>query len=185
MTRYRTIVADPPWPYREGFGIGRTPQGRENDGRRNALPYQEMSLDDIKALPVASLADPAGCHLYLWTTNRYLRDAFDVMAAWGFKYGQTVVWAKKPIGSVLGGAFPANAEFILFGRRGTLKHLRRARSQWFEWTRQSGHSTKPAAMLDMVEETSPGPYVELFARRARFGWDYWGDQSLGTAEFAA
>jgi hypothetical protein len=47
VTRYRTIVADPPWAYREGFGIGRTPRGRQNDGRRNALPYQEMSLDQI------------------------------------------------------------------------------------------------------------------------------------------
>jgi N6-adenosine-specific RNA methylase IME4 len=48
--------------------------------------------------------------------------------------------------------------------------------------RQFGHSAKPEAFIDMVEQVSPGPYVELFARRARFGWDYWGDQSLGTAE---
>jgi len=142
-----------------------------------------MSVEEIKALPVADLADPSGAHLYLWTTNRYLRDAFDVMAAWGFRYGQTVVWAKRPIGSVLGGAFPANVEFILFGRRGVLAHKRRAKSAWWEWKRQRGHSMKPDAMLDLVEETSPGPYVELFARRARFGWDYWGDESFGTAQF--
>jgi N6-adenosine-specific RNA methylase IME4 len=55
-------------------------------------------------------------------------------------------------------------------------------TQWFNWKRQREHSAKPDAMLDMVESVSPGPYVELFARRARFGWDYWGDQSLGTAE---
>jgi N6-adenosine-specific RNA methylase IME4 len=59
--------------------------------------------------------------------------------------------------------------------------LDRAPSSWFNWPR-TGHSAKPEAFLDMVEQVSPGPYVEMFARRARFGWDYWGDQSLGTAE---
>jgi N6-adenosine-specific RNA methylase IME4 len=60
----------------------------------------------------------------------------------------------------------------------------RCPTRWFEWPRAE-HSAKPDAFLDLVEQVSPGPYVELFARRARFGWDYWGDQSLGTAEMAA
>jgi N6-adenosine-specific RNA methylase IME4 len=51
----------------------------------------------------------------------------------------------------------------------------------FQWPRHR-HSQKPEAFLDIVEQVSPGPYLELFARRARFGWDYWGDESLGTAE---
>jgi N6-adenosine-specific RNA methylase IME4 len=182
--RYRTIVADPPWHY-ERFGISRIPKGVEHDGRAKTLPYASMAVEEIKALPVASLADPEGAHLYLWTTNRYLRDAFDVMEAWGFRYGQTVVWAKKFKGGVIGGAFPMNVEFVLFGRRGSLRHLKRAPSQWFQWPRSETHSRKPDAFLDLVEQTSPGPYVELFARRARFGWDYWGDESLGTAEMAA
>lgn len=56
-------------------------------------------------------------------------------------------------------------------------------STWWEWPR-GGHSVKPDAFLDMVEAALPGPYLEMFARRARFGWDYWGDESLGTAEIA-
>jgi N6-adenosine-specific RNA methylase IME4 len=36
-----------------------------------------------------------------------------------------------------------------------------------------------------VERASPGPYLELFARRARFGWDYYGDESLQTAQVPA
>jgi N6-adenosine-specific RNA methylase IME4 len=186
VKRYRTIVADPPWPYPEGFGIGRIPEGVEHDGRRQALPYDDMTLDDIKALPVATLAEPDGCHLYLWTTNRYLRDAFDVAAAWGFRFGQIIVWAKKPMSGVLGGAFSPNVEFVLFCRRGKLAHLDRQPSQWYEWKRQTGHhSRKPDAFLDLVEQVSPGPYAELFARRARFGWDYWGNESLGTAVMPA
>jgi N6-adenosine-specific RNA methylase IME4 len=54
----------------------------------------------------------------------------------------------------------------------------------YKWPR-GHHSAKPDAFYDLVEQVSPGPYLEMFARRARFGWDYWGDQSLGTAELAA
>jgi N6-adenosine-specific RNA methylase IME4 len=182
VKRYRTIVADPPWPYPEGFGSGWNPSKP-----RAALPYGSMTLEDIAALPIAELADPDGAHLYLWTTTRYLRAAFDVLDQWGFRYGQTLVWAKPPIASFLGGAYHTNVEFVLFARRGTLRHLSKHRSSWWQWPRpgRGGHSRKPDAFLDLVEQVSPGPYVELFARRARFGWDYWGDQSLGTAELCA
>jgi hypothetical protein len=79
---------------------------------------------------------------------------------------------------------------VLFARRGTLAPLQRMDSTWWSWKRpyEGGypvHSKKPDGFLDMVEQVSPGPYVELFARRARFGWDYWGDESLGTAEMVA
>jgi N6-adenosine-specific RNA methylase IME4 len=47
------------------------------------------------------------------------------------------------------------------------------------------HSRKPEGFLDRIEQVSPGPYVELFARRSRFGWDTWGDESLQTAEMPA
>lgn len=181
--RYRTVVADPPWPYPEGFGVGRTPQGVKNDGRRSALPYEPMTVEAIQALPVASLVDPDGAHLYLWTTNRYLFDARRIVEAWGFRYSQLIVWAKTPMGKGLGGAFAQNAEYVLFCRCGSLPHVEKQESVWFNWPRTAKHSVKPDAMLDLVERVSPGPYLELFARRARFGWDYWGDESLGTAEF--
>lgn len=73
-SRFRTIVVGPPWHY-ERFGISRIPKGVQHDGRAKTLPYASMTVDEIKALPVAGLADPDGCHLYLWTTNRYLRAA--------------------------------------------------------------------------------------------------------------
>lgn len=194
-TRYRTIVADPPWAYPEGW-----PVGSENDhvspyaarrgvpfekGRRSPLRYEQMSVEEIAGLSVQSLAaDDA--HLYLWTTNRYLWDAKAVAEAWGFRFAQLLVWAKKPMGIGPGGTWAQSTEYVLFCRRGSLKSLRRFDSTWFNWKRMGkAHSRKPDAFLDMVEQASPGPYVEMFARRARFGWDYWGDQSLGTAEMAA
>lgn len=180
--RYRTIVADPPWAYAEGWPVGREPKGVEHDGRRTALSYESMTVEEIAALPVASMAAP-DAHLYLWTTNRYLPDAFDVLKAWGFRYSQTLVWAKTPMGKGPGGTWAQNVEYVLFGRRGSLKSLQRFDTAWFNWKRMgNAHSRKPDAFVDMVEQASPGPHVELFARRARFGWSYWGDQSLGTAD---
>jgi N6-adenosine-specific RNA methylase IME4 len=83
----------------------------------------------------------------------------------------------------MGGPFTSSVEFVLYARRGALPSLGRAGRQWWVWPRGI-HSAKPDAFLDVVERVSPGPYVELFARRARFGWDYWGNESLGTARLA-
>jgi N6-adenosine-specific RNA methylase IME4 len=181
VKRYRTIVADPPWRYDEGWPVGHVPVGVEHDGRRTPMKYDTLSVEEIMALPVRGLAE-ADAHLYLWTTNRYLRDAFGVAEAWGFRFSQLLVWAKTPMGIGPGGTWAQSVEYVLFARRGSLKSLRRFDSCWFNWPRMGkAHSRKPDAFFDMVEQASPGPHVELFARRARFGWDYWGDQSLGTA----
>ena len=180
MGEYRTIVADPPWRYGR-FASGRLPQGAKHDGRpRTQMPYPMMSVGEIKALPVESMAADDS-HLYLWTTQRYLRDAFDVVDAWGFKYSATLVWAKKPKPTMIGGIYRPSTEFILFARRGSLDPLRRETTQWFPWPRQGRHSQKPEAMQDMVETVSPGPYLELFARRERLGWDTWGNESANSS----
>jgi N6-adenosine-specific RNA methylase IME4 len=162
---YSTIVADPPWRYEQGgpttgFAPLRPP------------PYSMMSTADIAALPVEGLAGTCA-HLYLWTTNRYLRDAFDIARGWGFRHSQTLTWCKPRRGIGPGGAFSNTTEFVLFCRRGSLAPLDRIDSTWWAWDR-GAHSVKPSAFLDLVERVSPGPYVELFARQPRLGWDAWG-----------
>lgn len=179
MTRYRTIVADPPWHY-DGFGRGIGSQR----GTVKPMPYPTMSVAEICRLPVGDLSDLSGSHLYLWTTTRYLRDAFNVAEAWGFRYAQMLVWAKPTRAHMLGGAFGCNVEFVLFCRRGKLQHQAKSHTAWWLWNR-SEHSRKPEAFLDMVESVSPGPYLELFARRQRLGWDTWGDQALEHVEMPA
>ena len=82
-------------------------------------------------------------------------------------------WCKPPSGGGPGGAFANTTEFVLFCRRGHLAHQARVDSTWWEWPR-IGHSVKPPAFMDLVEQVSPGPYVELFARAPRLGWDSWG-----------
>jgi N6-adenosine-specific RNA methylase IME4 len=171
---YATIVADPPWQYNEGWGVfGPTSRGGDTRTERRPLPYSAMTVAAIAAMPVESIAaDDA--HLYLWTTNRYLRDAFKVIEAWGFRYSQTLVWCKPPMGIGPGGAYSITTEFALFARRGSLKPLQRVDSTWWAWPRQGGHSAKPTAFLHLVEQVSPGPYVELFSRNPHLGWDSWG-----------
>lgn len=167
---YSTIVADPPWAYDEGW-----PEFGDRAGlahTRRSLPYSSMTVEDIAALPVADLAAP-DAHLYLWTTNRYLRRAFGVAEAWGFSPRQTLVWCKTPQGVGPGGTFSVTAEFVIFARRGTLKASERVGTSWWEWSRGK-HSAKPPAFMDMVERISPEPRVELFCRDPRFGWDSWG-----------
>ncbi len=118
---YRTIVADPPWHYESWpTSPARIPKGAIFDGRRTPIKYPTMTVDEIAALPVSDHADPSGCHVYLWTTNRYLRAAFDVLDSWGSRYSQTLVWAKTPMGIGPGGDFAQNAEYVLTARIGSL-----------------------------------------------------------------
>src|SRR6188768_3803139 len=131
--RYATIVADPPWPY-----------GKFNNrGNPIPLPYPAMTVAEIAALPIADLADPDGCNLFLWTTSRYLHDAFHVAHAWGFRYSQALVWTKVPSGLGLGGAFAPTTEFVLFCRRGSVPISKRINTTWFNWKRTGQHSRKP------------------------------------------
>ncbi len=174
MTRYRTIVADPPWH------VGRGPEWASN-GASRPLTYPTMTLDDICSLPVGQFAQRGGAHLYVWTINAFLEQTYEVARAWGFKPSTLLTWCKPPNGLGLGGAYSLTTEHVLFARRGTHKASERIDTTWFQWPR-GPHSAKPEAFLDMVEQVSPGPYLELFARRARFGWDYAGDGSLGTVD---
>ena len=232
---YATIVADPPWPY-DG---PRLPFSRRDQQNSRPWAYSLMSLDQIAAIPVAALASP-GAHLYLWTTNRFLEDAFRIVRAWGFTPSHTLVWCKAPMGLGTGGRFTITTEYVLFAReptragalvqqarkaaglsRGDLHRLVRDNdptgivyrweaddclpteddwtrlqsalpsladiprpaiapsemakvdSTWWQWKR-GPHSAKPPAFLDLVEQVSPAPRVELFARAQRLGWDSWG-----------
>ena len=179
--KYRTIVADPPWPY--GSRMCGTLSGLDTPSTMGAapMPYPTMAIEEISALPVRDLAE-ANSHLYLWTTQRFLREALDVLGAWGFGLSAVLVWAKPPKGVV--GTFVSSTEFCLFGRRGHLPHKARHIGTCFTWPRSS-HSAKPEAFLDMVELVSPGPYLELFARRQRLGWDTWGNEALNHVELTA
>lgn len=187
MKKYATIVADAPWKVAAGRTIGRYEMrdGKQlfgvRDNAARKLAYPSMTIEQIKALPVVDIAAP-DAHLYLWTVNRHLASAFEVMHAWGFNFSTILTWAKNPMGGGLGGdAYGLSTEFCLFGRRGSLPAKERVGTTWFNWKRPykngfPNHSAKPPEFMAMVERVSPGPYVELFARAKRPGWDVWGNE---------
>jgi N6-adenosine-specific RNA methylase IME4 len=185
VSGYRTIVADPPWHY-DGHATMPGNAGKQGHvTKREALPYETMTVAQIAALPVSALAD-RDCRLFLWTTNLYLPDSFAVVKAWGFAYKQTLVWHKTGNPSPFGGSVaPNHAEFLLVADRGAPDLLSRLPGSVIAAQKPYEHSKKPEGFLDRIETVSPGPYLEMFARRARFGWDVWGDESLGTAKLAS
>jgi N6-adenosine-specific RNA methylase IME4 len=184
---YRTIVADPPWSTTAGRPLGRyvVVDGKQMFGPRatssRPLPYPSMSVSDICALPVSDLAH-RDAHLYLWTINRYVEDAYTVARAWGFRPSTLLTWAKAPMGGGLGGdAYGLSTEFCLFARRGSCPAKARRPTSWWSWKRPylngaPRHSAKPPEFAEMVGAVSPGPYLELFAREPRPGWHVWGDE---------
>lgn len=167
--QYMTIAADPPWPQRIMKG---GPWKEARNQRPAALPYQTMTLDEITALPVDALAG-VGAHLWLWTTNAYLDAAFDVLRAWDFTYLTTVTWV-KPSGP--GAYFASTTQHCLVGYHERCRFpLRRWAPTHFHATVKR-HSQKPETFFRLVEQVSPTPRLELFARQRRAGWDAWGDE---------
>lgn len=174
--KYQIIYADPPWEYKEGWPAWR------GEGKRKPLPYSSMTLDEIKALPVNRFLKNEG-YLFLWSTNRYLEQGFEVLRAWGCIPKQTLTWCKKPVGIGPGGMFANTTEFLIIGqkiRQGTNAHgartkRERVNTSWF-LEPKSHHSKKPSKFRELIERTCYGPYLELFAREKTEGWDVWGNE---------
>ena len=185
LSGFRCIVADPPWPYRADCPFGSSPEYRPNSwDRPTSAPsararYNLMPMVEIKALPIP--ADD-NAHLYLWTTNAFMREAHEVAEAWGFKPKTIVTWVKTKVADrasvsmKMGYYFRGATEHCLFAVRGKMRLNLRNLPTAFLWPRIGQHSRKPDAFFDMVETATPGPRLELFARRPREGWTVWGNE---------
>jgi N6-adenosine-specific RNA methylase IME4 len=174
----RRFLADPPWQF-----VNRT--GKMAPEHRRLTRYGTMDLASICALPVSTLVTPAA-HLYLWVPNALLPDGLEVMKAWGFTYKSNLVWHKirKDGGSDgrgVGFYFRNVTELVLFGVRGkNARTLQPGRTQVnYLSSRKREHSRKPDEMYDIIEQCSPPPRLELFARGERKGWAIWGNQANG------
>jgi N6-adenosine-specific RNA methylase IME4 len=177
IKRYRTIVIDPPWPLdltgKRSFRHTTTDAWRGAD--TISLPYPSLTLAQIAALPIKELTEQ-DAHIYLWTINHFIAESYAIARAWGLHPVQLLTWCKKPMGLGLGGTFVNTTEHILLCKRGHLKSLRRVDTSWWIWKRQHRHSQKPEEFQTLVEQVSPPPYLELFARRVRPGWSVWGNE---------
>jgi N6-adenosine-specific RNA methylase IME4 len=161
--KYATILADPPW--------GGTNQ-RGGTRRGADTHYPLMSIDAIAALPVRAVA-AADAHLWLWATTSDWPIQVRVMTAWGFAYRSAITWVKPRLG--LGQYFRSATEHLLFGVRGKAPIAYRSQPTWMFAPVQK-HSHKPEEQYAIIERCSPGPYLELFARRRRPDWDAWGNE---------
>lgn len=173
--KFMTILADPPWQF-----TNRTGKMAPEHKRLNR--YSTLSLREICDIPV-SLASGTPAHLYLWVPNALLPEGLKVMEAWGFTYKSNIVWHKVrkdggPDGRGVGFYFRNTTELILFGIRGSMRTLAPGRRQVnIIKSMKQEHSRKPDELYKVIENCSPGPYLELFARGTRKGWHAWGNQA--------
>ncbi len=173
--KFKTILADPPWRFQNRTGKMAPEHKRLNR-------YSTLDLGEIKEIPVALVSEEQS-HLYLWVPNALLLEGLEVMKAWGFQYKTNIIWHKirkdgGPDGRGVGFYFRNTTEIILFGIRGHLRTLKPGRSQVnIIKTQKQEHSRKPDALYDLIEDCSPGPFLELFARGTRKGWKSFGNQA--------
>lgn len=176
---YACILADPPWRYEVWSGKG-TARSADNH-------YSTMKAADIAALPVSEIAAP-DCVLFIWVTWPTLLQAIELISAWGFAYKTCAFdWMKAHAGQIdmfrddadalmgMGYWTRANSEPCLLATRGKPKRLSKGVRQGIIEPRRE-HSRKPDCAHGRIEQLVPGPYLELFSRQARPGWDSWGNE---------
>lgn len=165
--KYKTIYIDPPWNLSGG---GKIKRGADKH-------YPLMKTEDIFAMKefIDEIADDQ-CHIYMWVTNNFLETGLAILKHWSFTYITNVVWVKNSIGT--GQYFRGQHEILLFGRKGpalSFKHTKNIPSVVF--ANKGRHSQKPKEFYTIIEKISYAPYIEIFARNKRDGWDSWGNDS--------
>ena len=162
---YDVIVIDPPWPM----------QRIELDARPNAvaMPYPVMTEAELE---VINIPMDDNCHLWLWTTHRFLPMAFRLLKAWKVEYVCCFVWHKNNAYQPLN--LPKyNCEFALYARKGSPTFIdTKAFNVCFD-ARQGGHSQKPAEFYDLIRRVTGGRRLDMFARRSIPGFDSWGKEA--------
>lgn len=184
--RYPAIIADPPWQYdspRALVGNG----GRGAEGAAEIIQadvsdhYGTMSIEELRALSIPATQNSV---IFMWTTNPFLCDgtASALVKAWGFTPKTVLTWAKTKAGEhtpsmKTGHWFRSASEHVIFAVKGAVKRPTGfpAIATWFPHVRLP-HSVKPERVHEFAEAVCPdGPWLEMFARRARRGWDTWGN----------
>jgi len=169
--KYNTVVIDPPW------AISLTGEVKRRENRAKKLPYKTMSLQEIKEIPIRDIAN-VGCHIYCWTTNKMLKDTFEVLQSWGVNFHLCMPLV-KPSGLAPCFGYVFASEFCLLGFYGKpmQKFLKAGELNWIKAFNKAGtHSSKPDEFYKLVEKMSPSPRIDIFARKQRLGWDVFGDE---------
>lgn len=172
--RFSTVLLDPPWRFKNATG-------KSAPEHRRLYQYPTLDAQTIYALPITKVAQD-NAHVYLWVPNAFIKEGLTALAAWGFVYKTMLVWHKirkdgNSDGRCMGFYFRNVTEICLFGVKGKLRTLQPGRKQVNLFAeRKREHSRKPDILYTIIEQCSPGPFIELFARHTRPGWVSWGDQ---------
>ena len=171
-TRYRVIVIDPPWPMQ--------PIKRRKWPAHNVIPYQTMTEAEIAAVDLPAAEH---CHVWCWTTHKFLPMALRLLPVWRVKYVCAFVWHKN-VGFKPFGLPQYNNEFALYGRIGSPEFTDTAGLATCFNARRTGHSVKPERFYEMIRRATTGPRLDMFNRRFIKGFDGWGDEAPATAKAA-
>lgn len=165
---YDVVVIDPPWEIGESFEPS-------NEAGYLPLQYPTMTLDEIRSLEIPCADD---CHVFMWTTQKFLYEAKNILDNWGLKYVCTFTWVKN------GGAQPLglpqyNSEFFIYARQGSPKFLDTKNFFTVLNAKRRGHSVKPEEFYELLRRVTAGRRLDMFNRREIEGFDYWGNEAAG------
>lgn len=161
--KFEVVNIDPPWNYGTQY---------DPDGRRVANPYPEMNQQELLKIEIPAADDSV---MFLWTTQRFIWDAKELLEAWGFTYRNMIVWDKEKIG--MGDLFRMQCEFCIVGIKGKpiLDNDHTNRDIIRESRRE--HSRKPDGFYEMVEKLCVGRKLDYFSREQRQGWEVFGNDT--------
>lgn len=163
---YDVISIDPPWQIGDPFSVS------EKAGYK-PLQYPTMSVEEIKELDIPCAED---CHVFLWTTQKFLFDAFDVLDTWGLEYVCTFTWVKNGGPQPLG--LPQyNTEFFIYARKGKAKFIDTKNFFTALEAKRTGHSSKPEKFYELLRRVTAGRRLDMFNRREIEGFDRWGNEA--------
>jgi len=162
--KYQTITIDPPWPVKKII--------RDDRPNQDVFDYPTMSIQEITDFDVGQFADD-NCHIYLWSTHKFLPEAFLILDSWGFRYQCLLTWVKNVGFTPFSWMY--STEHCLFGRKGSLDLLKKGVRLDFN-AKVREHSRKPEEFYHIVRSVSPGPRIDIFSREAREGFDQYGNE---------
>ena len=160
--KYEVIYADPPWEYRNtGFAMSAVKQ------------YPTMSIASLCEMKIKELSNENSI-LFLWATNPLLKEAIQLMEAWGFEYKTNFVWTKS--NHTAGFYIYGQHELLLIGVRGSMLPSGEKFKSIIQGENRK-HSKKPEIVYEIIEKMYPNTKrIELFARNKRENWESWGNE---------